>query len=88
MKFKKSQEGIACLSPYTIFSVNHLCKGQLAKLPAILDSFKLVPQVIAYGWRSGIVGSHEVADFQSVQAKHCQMVSFVLEIHITNDSSQ
>ena len=43
--------------------------GLLAELPAILDSFLPVPQVISYrgGWL-GVVGSHEVAGKNTRQA--------------------
>jgi len=47
-------------------SVDKLYKDQLAELPAILDNFYTstrVSQVITEGWRSGVVGSHEVAGF-------------------------
>ena len=41
-----------------------LFNGLLAELPATLDSFLPVPQVIIYGW---LAGSHEVAGKNTCQ---------------------
>ena len=55
--------------------------GLLAELPAILDSFSPVPQVITYrgGW-SGVVGSHKVVGKHTLCSYTCFIDPLVLEM--------
>jgi len=73
----RRQGGAHMHMPFSTNSVDQLCKGQLAELPAILNSFTPVLQVITSVGVVGsheVVGGHEVASFPSIQAEHCQVV--------------
>ena len=60
-------ELLPCNSPpFYSYTFGVLFNGLLAELPAILDSFLPVPQVITWGWLVrggwlGVVGSHKGA---------------------------
>jgi len=59
-----------------MLSVDQLCKGRLAELATILDSFYTTITSDYIGVEVGMVGIHEVVGFPSIQVEHCQVVSF------------
>jgi len=77
-----------CLSPlihsYIVqcLSVDQLYKGQLAKLPAILDSFYITITNDHIGVEVGGGGEPQSGGFSMCRSRHCQMVSS--EVHVSS----